>query len=325
MTLTKAIPIRNAGTTPLDGRLADMAQHVCNNDGSPRVGVLDAAPTIVTALATMNVAVAAAEFVTSKGKADGVAVFTNDGTVNVPIPAAPASNSRIDVICVRHNDNTTGDGTSVPAFVVRSGAAAASPVKPALTTGDLELATLRVYAGTTAANGGANVLTNTYGMTAARGGTVPFRTKLELDAWTTAENGQRAIVLADGRSYTRFGGAWGIELSARHGGNPGSGISGQAYPQGTVDLPGGLLIQTGWLVSGTSVAFGNEYFPVITFPFTFPNAILSIQGTLLSGSPVTKSTGSLNLDASNASTCRFVVSESPNPWVRALSWVAFGY
>lgn len=209
MALTRGF-IRNAATTPLDARLMDMAGIVCNADGSPRVGVLGSAnPSIVTALATMNVAIAAAEFVTSKGKADGVAIFTNDGTVNVAITAAPASNSRIDVIWVRHQDNTTGDAASTPIFGVTAGVAAASPTKPAIPTGALELATLRVYAGTTAANGGANVLTNTYQMTAARGGDVPFRSKVELDAWTTAVTGQRAVI--SGTHYAWTGAAWSLD------------------------------------------------------------------------------------------------------------------
>ena len=208
MTLTRGFA-RNAATTPLDARLMDMAGLVCNADGSPRAGVMGGANTsIVTALATMNVAIAAAEFATTKGKADGVMLFTNDGTVNVAIAAAPASNSRVDVIWVKHNDNTTGDANSTPTFGVTAGTAAATPAKPAIPTGALELATLRVYAGSTAANGGGNVLTNTYAMTAARGGVVPFRNKLELDAWTTAVAGQDATTLDTGEVWTRAGGSW---------------------------------------------------------------------------------------------------------------------
>lgn len=198
MTLTRGF-IRNAATTPLDVRLMDMAQVVGNADGSPRPGVLDAdGRAIVTALGTMNVAVAAADFVTTKGTADGAAIFTNDGVVNVPIASSPASNSRITVIWVRHRDDTTGDpaGQATPIFGTTDGAAAATPAKPAIPTGALELATLRVYSGTTAANGGANTLTNTYQMTASRGGVVPFRTLVDLNQWSNPVAGQMASVLA---------------------------------------------------------------------------------------------------------------------------------
>lgn len=193
MTLTRSF-IRDAAMTPLDARLMNMAELVANSDGSPRVGVLGGAnASIVSTTGTMNVAIAAAEFATSKGKADGSPIFTNDGVVNVAIAGAPVSNSRIDVIYVKHSDNTTGDGNALPAFGVLAGVAAASPTKPGpLPTGALELATLRVYSGTTATNGGTNLLTNTYQMTTMRGGIVPFRNTTERDAWTTPCDGQLA-------------------------------------------------------------------------------------------------------------------------------------
>lgn len=198
MALTRSF-VRNAAMTPLDARLMNMATLVCNADGSPRTGVLGSANlSIVSALATWHFRVRAAEFAASKGKADGVTLPTNDGVVDVPIAAgAPASNSRIDVLWVKHEDNTTGDAASLPIFGVTSGAAAAAPVEPAIPTGALRLATLRAYSGTTGASGGANVLTNVYQMTAARGGVVPFRTKADLDLWTTPVVSQEALVLAD--------------------------------------------------------------------------------------------------------------------------------
>lgn len=237
MALSKSF-IRNAAMTPLDARRANMAQMVCNADGSPRTGVIgNPGANIVATTGTMNVTVAAAEFATSKGKADGVAIFTNDGVVNVAIGAAPASNSRIDVVWVKHFDDTTGDtaGQSLPLFGVTPGAAAASPTKPAIPTGALELATLRVYAGTTATNGGSNTLTNTYQMTASRGGVVPFRTKVELDAWTKPVDGQFAQ--AAGKLYQRSSGAW-------------SPVSGE---------------DTGWItptLTGGWLDFGPPYTPI---------------------------------------------------------------
>lgn len=255
MALTRGF-IRNAVTTPLDARLMDMARVVGNADGSPRVGVLDGdGRAIVTALATMNVAIAAADFVTSKGTADGVAIFTNDGTVNVAITAAPASNSRIDVIWVKHNDNTTGDANSTPVFGVTAGTAAASPTKPTIPTGALELATLRVYAGTTAANGGLNTLTNTYQMTAAAGGAVPFRTKSDLLLWTNPLVGQVAFVLDVADFFTWRAGAW-----------------------------DSLLGDTGWLnmtlFSGWSVAVGEPP------KYRVKNGFLSCSGRVSAGAGV---------------------------------------
>ena len=204
MALTKGFA-RNNAKTPLDQRLADMATIVCNADGTPRTGVLgNANASIASALATWHFRVQAAEFVTSKGKADGVMIFTNNGVVDVPIAAgAPVSNSRIDVLWVKHEDNTTGDAASLPIFGVTSGAASGSPTKPAIPTGAEEIATLRAYSGTTGASGGANILTNTYKMTAGRGGIVPVRTLTERDAWTAPApaDGQFVLVLADDTTY----------------------------------------------------------------------------------------------------------------------------
>ncbi len=327
MALTKGFA-RNNAKTPLDQRLADMATIVCNADGSPRTGVLGAASaSIVSALATWHFRVQAAEFVTSKGKADGVMIYTNNGVVDVPIAAgAPASNSRIDVLWTKHEDNTTGDAASLPIFGVTSGAAAASPVKPAIPTGAEELATLRAYSGTTGASGGTNVLTNTYRMTAARAAAVPFRSKAELDLWTTPVNFQRAYTLDTGIEYGRAAGAWGSRLETRHQGNPGAAVIGIDIPGAGFDIPNGLIMKSGALTAGTSVAFGNEYFSVVTFAAPFPNKCLHVSIMPLSGSPITNSARNpIALDTLSATQFRAIVPNSGSPWVRGFAWLAFGY
>lgn len=327
MTLTRSF-VRNAATTPLDARLMNMAGLVCNADGSPRVGVIGGAnASIVSTLATMNVAIAAAEFATSRGKADGVSIFTNDGTVNVAIAAAPASNSRIDVIWVKHNDDTQGDANALPVFGVTAGTAAASPTKPAIPTGALELATLRVYAGTTATNGGSNTLVNTYQMTAARGGLVPFRTKTELDAWTNPPAWARAYVLDTGDEYGRAAGAWGVRLDATHQGNPGAAISGiDPTTTATMDLPNGFIIKTGSLTSSTTVAFGNEYFSNVGFLTPFPNKCLHVSITMLSSGNTYATDGqAISTDGVTTTGFRPLIQGSGTAKTRAFMWAAFGY
>lgn len=274
MALSKSF-IRNAAMAPLDARRANMAQMVCNADGSPRTGVIGnpGAP-IVATTGTMNVTVAAAEFATSKGKADGVAIFTNDGVANVAIGAAPASNSRIDVIWVKHFDDTTGDtaGQSLPLFGVTPGAAAASPTKPAIPTGALELATLRVYAGTTATNGGSNTLTNTYQMTATRGGVVPFRTTTERDAWTNASDGLVAWCADVDASFIWVADAIGGATWIHSGGKPISGalsyvsIYSAGAPTPRILEHGGEYRLEG-IVTSTGASFGaGTYFDVGSVP-----------------------------------------------------------
>lgn len=223
MTLTRGF-VRNAVTTPLDARLMDMAKVVCNADGSPRVGLLGAngASAVLTngSVGPMTVSVVANEYVVSKGKADGVVILTNDGTVPVTITAAPGSNSRITSIWVKHNDDTTGDANALPVFGTTDGVAAASPVAPAIPTGALELAQLRVYSGTTASNGGSNTLTQRAPITAMRGGIVMARTSAELTAWTTAVDGQRARVIGAAASdpdYVFTGGVFALAQPADTG------------------------------------------------------------------------------------------------------------
>lgn len=258
MTLTKGF-ITNAATTAKDARLMDLARVVANADGSARTGVLGVPGTLLTAAGTMSVTVAAAVFATSRGKADGVAVFANDGNVAVPISAAPVSNSRITSIWVKHNDDTQGDANALPVFGTTDGAAAATPVAPAIPTGAEELGQLRVYAGTTAANGGLNTLTQTYRMTVMEGGVVPFRTAAELLAWTTATDGQLAIDLSDQTGaalYMYNGAAWkrssrvlgvtSVTPAAQSGINTETAVSGASLSftmptAGAVRVSGGLL------------------------------------------------------------------------------------
>lgn len=211
MTLSRSF-VRNAAMTPLDARLMLMELITQNFDGTPRTGVLEAgdAFSICGPTATMNLEVISADFVLSKGVADGVTMIRNDGTVLVPVTAAPPSNSRIDVLYVKHNDDTTGDASALPIFGVLAGVAAASPVKPGpLLTGALELGTLRIFSGTTATNGGANVFTTTYQMTALRGAPVPFRSTADRNLWTNPQPGQLARITDGATPQARWNGsAW---------------------------------------------------------------------------------------------------------------------
>jgi len=186
----------------------DLGRIVSNADGTARTGILGSTPSgLLTALGTMSVSIAAAVFAVSRSRQDGVVIFANDGTAAVPISPAPVSNSRITSIWVKHNDNTQGDADALPVFGTTDGAAAASPVAPAIPTGALELAQLRVYAGTTAANGGSNTLTETYRMTAAQGGVVAVRDAAELAAFAAA-NGTLAVIVSSGVMLRRTAGAW---------------------------------------------------------------------------------------------------------------------
>lgn len=81
----------------------------------------------------------------------GMYVVTNISTDNVAIGAAPGSNSRIDLVCVRVNDpNATGPAGDNATYVVVAGTVAASPVPPALPTSAIPIAQVLVASGTAA-------------------------------------------------------------------------------------------------------------------------------------------------------------------------------
>src|SRR5207253_1018585 len=76
---------------------------------------------------------------------------------NVVIPAAPGSNSRIDVVYLQVRDPDAGGSAGDDAiFGIVSGTAAASPVAPALPSTAIELARVTVASGTVASVGGPN-------------------------------------------------------------------------------------------------------------------------------------------------------------------------
>lgn len=80
----------------------------------------------------------------------GKYVIRNVGSTNVALDAAPASNSRIDVVCVRVNDtNAGGPAGDNASFVVVKGTAAAAPTVPATPTSAIALARVLRTAGDT--------------------------------------------------------------------------------------------------------------------------------------------------------------------------------
>lgn len=216
MAIRKGLPAKLAATDANDTRYDFRNLVVCNSDGSPRGGVTSpVGSNIVTATATMNVSVAAfSAFAVRDG---GVVLLANDGPVNVLLAAAPAANSRIDVVYAKQNDSSstvnTPDANDTPVIGVVQGTSSASPVKPAIPVGAVELATVQVPAGATATNSGGVVITQTAQFTAAPGGVVPFRTVSDLTLWTTAGPRQRASVFADSTTtnnddYVNVSGTW---------------------------------------------------------------------------------------------------------------------
>ena len=262
--LTKGF-VKNAATTARDTRLMDAAKIVSNRDGSARAGVLTAYGTnsnVVGTTTSMSVVVDRADFVTTRSASDGVVIFTNDGTVQVAIEAAPAANSRIDVVWVKHNDNAEGNGdaTAVPELGVAKGNAAAAPTKPTIPTGALELATLTIPAGATSTRSSGVVLTNSFSFTALQGTPVPFRSLAEMRAWSAAVGSQARLLNGTGVIYRYTGTAW-VPLGAVP----------FATRQGSTTLASGS--------SPANLNLGDSAFTLDDQLFTTPSSAIIVQTT----------------------------------------------
>ncbi|UAJ78304.1 hypothetical protein IT072_02330 [Leifsonia sp. ZF2019] len=248
MTIRKGLPAKLALTDTNDTRYDFRNLVVCNADGSPRGGVTSpVGANIVAATATMNSAVAAFSAIAVRD--NGVVLLANDGPVNVLHAAAPAANSRIDVVYAKQNDSsstvTTPDANDLPVIAIAQGTAAASPTKPSIPAGAVELATVLIPAGATATNSSGVVVTQTAQFTAAPGGEVPFRSQSDLFAWLNPSTSQLARIIG-AESYIAANG-WQINhaFAEAAGITPAftSGVASQAVASVTVSLPTGRFTQ----------------------------------------------------------------------------------
>jgi hypothetical protein len=141
-----------------------------------------------SATGTMTVNVAAHHWVTSRAAGDGVYLGAKESSTTVNIAAAPGSNSRIDLVYSKQNDSASTispDASTGELYGVVTGTAAASPTKPALPLGAIEVGTVTVAAGATNTLGAGVTISNTSALTVARGAPVPVRSQAERDALTT--------------------------------------------------------------------------------------------------------------------------------------------
>jgi hypothetical protein len=155
-----------------------------------RTGVLYGPGTTALITATsdtapMAVLVGVNHAVTSRQASDGVYRGTTDVAVRVPIEAAPASGSRIDVIWEQQADaqsTLTPDATTE--WLVSKTTGPADGTKPAIPVGALELGTVTVPAGATSTDGAGVTIANTVRQTVARNARVPVRDQADRDSLT---------------------------------------------------------------------------------------------------------------------------------------------
>lgn len=182
-----------------------------------RTGVLwgPGTTTLVTgtsATGTMTVSIAPHHAVTSRGAGDGPYLGpTLESSTTVNIGAAPASNSRIDVVYEKQADaaaTISPDGATAPEYGVVPGTASATPTKPSLASvvGAVEIATVQVASTATSTLGAGVTITNTALQTVARGAAIPVRNTTERAALTTF-TGLTIARLDDGGRHERWNGS----------------------------------------------------------------------------------------------------------------------
>lgn len=260
MTLRVGHPSKKGNTDTSDARLDFRNRYVCNADGSPRGGVTSpVGVALLSSTSTMNVSVSAFSAVTVRD--GGVVEMANDGPVSVLLDAPPSSQSRIDVVFVKQNDSSSTvsvpDANDLPVFGVLKGNASATPVKRTdLPAGAEEIGTVLIPSTATATNSPGVVITTTCRFTAASGGKVPFRTLVDLQAWTTAMIGQAARVLADSTAgnntdYVWSGSVWFVVPGRRL--VPSSVSGGTVNGDGSISVTGSRLNLDGLLTQANIV------------------------------------------------------------------------
>lgn len=140
----------------------------------------------------------------------GALLIQNDGNVNVPLNAAPSTNSRIDVVYVKQNETRSpmSDSSDVPEFGVVKGTVAASPVAPAVPAGALALAQVLLPAGVSNTATGGVTITQTYIGAATKGNMLRVQTSAQRDAMTMVPDGTLLHNVADNCDYVRKDDKW---------------------------------------------------------------------------------------------------------------------
>lgn len=149
-------PITRWGTDPVQGtQPEDVRQMVAAAYHS--YGIISGCE-VSTSATAMAYTVASGVAVGTRGESYG-AVLSRVPAGTVTTGAAPASGSRIDVVYALQHDSTQGDADGFCVLAVAQGSAGASPAKPSVPIGGIELAAFVVPTGITTTAGA-----NTYGI-----------------------------------------------------------------------------------------------------------------------------------------------------------------
>lgn len=145
-----------------------------------RAGSLGA-PVVVAASASpaMNVVVPAFVYaVPGAGFGTGAVSVVNDGPLTLTVPAASASNPRVDIVVVRYAGETVVVGSRGAFCEYIAGVASGTPVPPATPTNGQLLATVAIGVSSTSVTNA--MITNTRAQTSALGGIAVSRTSTDV-------------------------------------------------------------------------------------------------------------------------------------------------
>lgn len=104
----------------------------------------------------------------------------------------------------------------------------------------------------------------------------------------------------------------------------GAAIAGVSIASSTLALPSGVQMKTGRHTFVTSVAFGNEYAPALTFGSAFPNGLLSLVVTQIQNDGAL-AYANVAYDQASASGFRVMYPGGSANTKRAFTWIAIGY
>jgi len=167
----------------------------------------------------------------SEGSKQGVYMVCNDADVTLTIATAHASLNRIDIVCVKVEDQAYSGSVNAASLVVVTGTPAGSPVAPAAPNNSLILAQVSVVANDTSITNGE--ITDRRAFLAATGGLVSVATSTERDALSAYES--LAVYRRDKDTIETYDGAawrtaWPIFRASTTLGSPAASITISSIP-----------------------------------------------------------------------------------------------
>jgi hypothetical protein len=144
-------PLFMQGNTYAARRLRELVGYVFDVEGviKPETGALKVGPRAAGANMSVDVAPGPCAILGDDAAGQGMYVQPSTAVENLPIGAAPGSDSRIDLVVARIRDaDVTGGVSSDWVLEVIPGAVAVAPVEPALPPSAIRLAAVTIAAGT---------------------------------------------------------------------------------------------------------------------------------------------------------------------------------